>query len=145
MEPSQPLSEFESRTFQNWLRMPFYRKTTLLKGLIHLRFKFQKFWSFGVFLLLCHAAQSSEQQQRLRLWNQYSALTTATTTATATATSAQVSKTVLYPKCTDDSDCTGEQICHFSQTGFHSTERHLVIIYSLKNVKQKLSLFLYLV
>ncbi len=38
----------------------------------------------------------------------------------------------LVPKCTDDSQCTGEQICHFPVTGkqllsgFHLTDRPLV-------------------
>lgn len=40
----------------------------------------------------------------------------------------------LVPKCTDDSQCTGEQICHFPVTGkqllsgFHLTDRPLVMI-----------------
>ena len=52
-----------------------------------------------------------------------------------TTSEVPISRSLVYPKCSDDSDCTGEQICYFPITGkqllsgFQLPEKPLVKIF----------------
>ena len=82
---------------------------------------------FALVLLLCNISQVVEcsgivETERLNVWPGES------------GTESHFTKVIVYPKCTDDSHCTGEQVCHYPLTGkqllsgYHLNDRTLVRI-----------------
>ena len=79
--------------------------------------------NLGKFLLILTFAaangfEQQQQEQQVRHQHQRRVQFSSDPTSLASfASSTSTYKTFLYPKCSDDSDCTGEQICYFLISG----------------------------
>ena len=65
-----------------------------------------------VFCLFVRSAESFERPPEVEHYHDRRPFPDLTTTSEI-----PISRSVVYPKCSDDSDCTGEQICYFPITG----------------------------